>query len=60
MNRAWTDLHPKILAALLTLVVIIGIVWLARVALGVDLNEDFRSFATTVLPLVAGYLKSGD
>jgi hypothetical protein len=58
MNRPWLDLHPKIAAALVTFVALIGVVWLARVALDVDLADGFGDWLLGVLPVLAGYFKS--
>jgi hypothetical protein len=56
--RSWFDLHPKIAAAVLTLLAVLVLGWFADEMLGYQLRDSVGKWATTVLPLLAGYLKS--
>lgn len=60
MNRVLEHFHPKLVAAFVTFVALIGVFWLAEVALGIDLSDTFEGFVKTTLPFLAAYLKSGD
>jgi uncharacterized membrane protein HdeD (DUF308 family) len=59
MRRPWIDLHPKVFAALAVAVAVLGLVYLAQLV-GIDLAEDAKVWLVGLLPLLAGYLKTGD
>jgi hypothetical protein len=59
MHRPWVDLHPKILTALAVAAAVLGLVYLAQLV-GIDLAEDAKVWLVGLLPLLAGYLKTGD